>query len=164
MAAIALVAADLAGAAGGDRFGGGGKEIDPSSNFNYNSQPNRQQLNSFMGLPSDAGMSSVASARPGGSNFDVNKGTYTGPRGGEAAGATVTGPRGNTYGGAAAEGPNGGVAAGRGFEGRDGASGFRGAAVGPNGGVAAGGKVTGPNGGSAVRGAAVGPNGRAVAG
>jgi hypothetical protein len=151
---------------GGDRFGGGGfgEGNRPSSNFNYNSQTTRQQLNSFMGLPSDAGMSSVAGSRNAGSNFDVNKGTYTGPRGGEAAGASVTGPRGNTYGAGAAVGPNGGVAAGRGFEGANGASGFRGAAVGPNGGVAAGGRVTGPNGGSAGRGAAVGPNGRAVAG
>jgi hypothetical protein len=115
-----------------------------------------------MGLPSDAGMNSVASARPQGNNFNVNTGTYTGPRGGEAAGASVTGPRGNTYGGAVGEGPNGAVAGARGVEGAGGGTAFQGAAVGPGGRGVAGSSITGPQGGTAARGAAFGPNGVAA--
>lgn len=109
-------------------------------------------------------MNSVSGSHPMGNNFDVNTGSYTGPRGGQAAGASVTGPRGNTYDAGVAQGPRGGVAAGEGVQGANGGSAARGAAVGPNGGMAAGGTATGPNGASASRGAAVGPNGRAVAG
>ena len=134
------------------------------------SSPSRNQLNSFLGLPSDQGMHNLSSQSQtlgksySGNNFDVNYGKYDGPRGGQATGASVTGPQGNTYGRGVAAGPNGGVATASGYRGANGVEGARGVAVGPNGGVAAGSAVRGPNGGAAARGAAVGPNGGAVAG
>jgi hypothetical protein len=106
---------------------------------------------------------SVNNRTPGG-NFDVNTGTATGPRGGQAAGVTVTGPRGNTAGKAVGVGAGGGVAAAEGVKGAGGGTAARGAAVGPGGGVAVGAGARGPGGAAAVRGAAVGPGGGAVAG
>lgn len=157
----------------GDRFSGSG--------------PSRNQLNSFLGLPSDHGLNNLSSTNVNSFNrnttinanispnaranvssgsrpdaFDVNRGSVEGPRGGYAAGATVTGPRGNTVGRGAAVGPHGGAVAGRGFEGADGAAGVQGAAVGPRGRAAAGGAVRGPDGGVAARGAVVGPRGAAA--
>jgi hypothetical protein len=148
--------------------GGGGNTFDRNVsgggntyNFNGGGQaPNRGQLNSFLGLPSDGGMHSLSNS--GGGAFDVNRGAVEGPRGGVAGGATVTGPQGNTVGRGAAVGPNGGVAVGRGFEGAGGAAGVQGAAVGPGGRVAGGAAVRGPNGGEAARGFAAGPNGYAA--
>lgn len=125
----------------GDRFGGGA--------------PSRSSLNSFLGLPSDEGHNL-------GNNFDVNHGSFVGPRGGEAAGTTVTGPRGNTVGRGAAVGPNGGVVAGRGFQGAGGAAGAQAIGVGADGRVAGGSAVRGPNGGVAARGFAAGRYGVAA--
>lgn len=98
------------------------------------STPNRSTLNNFLGMPSDEGLHNLGGNRQfGGDNFDVNRGSVEGPRGGTAGGVAVTGPNGNTAG--------------------------RAAAIGPNGRVAAGGAVRGPNGGAAGRGFAAGPNG-----
>lgn len=151
---------------GGDNFNRSGFGQGADGGFgNRFSSPDRSQLNSFLGLPSDEGLHNLGGSQQfGGNNFDVNHGSYEGPRGGTATGTTVTGPQGNTFGRGAAEGPDGGAVAGRGFEGAGGASGFQGAAVGPRGGVAAGGAVTGPQGNTVGRGAAVGPDGGAVAG
>jgi hypothetical protein len=170
---------------GGQSFGsrdgglggaGGGMSRDSfGDRFNASAAPSRGSLNNFLGLPSDEGLHNIGgtggtafnrgtSTGFGGDNFDVNRGSVEGPRGGQAAGVSVTGPRGNTTGAAVAQGPNGGVAAGRGVEGTGGASAGRGVAVGPNGGVAAAGGVRGPNGGEAGRGVALGPNGRVAGG
>lgn len=135
--------------------------------------PSSRQLNSFLGLPSDQGLHNLsngtrprgrspASQLPAGGQFDVNRGTAEGPRGGQAGGVTVTGPRGNTAGRAAGVGSQGGVAAVGGVQGADGGSAIRGAAVGPDGKVAAGRAAVGPEGfggGSAV---AAGPGGVAA--
>lgn len=142
---------------GAGRYGASGNRA-----ANDYSRPNSSQLNSFLGLPSDAGAHSVATSHPYGNDFDVNTGSVTGPRGGEAAGATVSGPRGNTYGAAGAVGPYGGVAGARGFEGANGAAGFQAGAIGPDGRAIGGSAVAGPNGGYAARGAAVGPYGAAA--
>jgi hypothetical protein len=97
--------------------------------------PNRGQLNSFLGLPSDEGFQGLS--RNAGNEFNVNRDVVEGPRGGLAAGTTVEGPRGGEA--------------------------VRGAAVGPDGRAIAGSAVRGPEGYGAGRGAAVGPRG-AVAG
>jgi hypothetical protein len=129
------------------------------------STPNRSQLNSFLGMPSDEGMHGLSGNRQfSGGNFDVNYGTAEGPRGGQAAGIAVTGPQGNTAGRAVGVGPHGGAATVGGVEGAGGGSAARGVAVGPGGGVAAGGAVRGPEGGAAARGVAVGPGGGVAAG
>ncbi len=155
---------------GAGNFGGAGGFAGASGN-RFGS-PDRNQLNSFLGLPSDGGLGGVA-ANPragaaqlpaGGNRFDVNYGSAEGPRGGQAGGVAVTGPRGNTAGRAVGVGAEGGVAAAGGVRGADGGAAARGAAVGPGGGVAAGGAVRGPDGGGAARGAAVGPGGRVAAG
>jgi hypothetical protein len=134
----------------GDRFSGGA--------------PSRSSLNNFLGLPSDEGHNLSGAKSWSGDNFDVNHGSYTGPRGGEAAGTTVTGPRGNTVGRGAAVGPDGGAVAGRGVEGAGGGAAGQAVARGPDGGFAAAGGVRGPDGGAAARGVAVGPGGRVAAG
>ncbi len=130
--------------------------------------PSRSQLNSFLGLPSDEGLHNMTS-NPyvhsnswSGDGFNVQHGSYEGPRGGEASGTVVEGPRGNTAERGAAEGPNGGVVAGRGVEGAGGGSVKQGIAKGPNGRVAGGSVARGPNGGVAARGFAAGPNGWAA--
>ncbi|WLD15544.1 hypothetical protein [Planctellipticum variicoloris] len=145
---------------GGDGYNRSGFGQGADGGFgNRFSSPDRSQLNSFLGLPSDEGLHNLGGSQQfGGNNFDVNHGSYEGPRGGTATGTTVTGPQGNTVGRGAAVGPDGGAVAGRGFEGAGGAAGFQGAAVGRNGGFAAGGAVRGPDGGVAARGMAVGPN------
>jgi len=127
--------------------------------------PNRSQLNSFLGLPSDEGLHSLSGNRPfSGDNFDVNYGTKEGPRGGQAAGISVTGPQGNTAGRAVGVGAEGGVGTVAGVKGAGGGAAVRGAAVGPEGGAVAGGAVRGPEGGAAARGVAVGPRGGVAAG
>ena len=140
--------------------GGLGGAFTPGS-FNA---PSRNDLGNFLGLPSDEGFHGLGGGAGVSNAFDVNHGTYDGPRGGTASGTTITGPGGNTYGRGAAEGPNGGVVAGRGVEGAGGAAAGQGIAVGPDGGVAAGGGVRGPDGGVAGRGVAVGPDGGIAAG
>lgn len=130
----------------GDRFSG--------------AAPTRSALNNFLGLPSDEGLHGLSNTRSfDGNNFDINHGTYTGPRGGEAAGTSVTGPRGNTAYRGGAIGPEGGAIAGRGFEGAGGASGGQAIARGPEGRVAGGGAIRGPDGGAAARGFVAGPHG-----
>ncbi len=129
----------------GDRAGGLG---------GYDRSPNRDQLNSFLGMPSGGGYHGGDSGE-----FNVQRGAVQGPRGGYAAGASVTGPRGNEAARGVAVGPNGGVAAGRGVRGSGGVAAGQGIAVGPNGRVAGGSAVRGPNGGAAGRGFAAGPNG-----
>jgi hypothetical protein len=134
-----------------------------SAASNRYSAPNRGQLNNFLGMPSDEGLSNLSGGRSfSGDNVDVNRGVVEGPRGGYAGGVTATGPQGNTVGRGAAVGPNGATAVGRGFEGAGGAAGVQGAVRGPGGTVAAGGAVRGPNGGAAARGVAVGPHGAAA--
>ncbi len=127
----------------------------------FNNRPTRSSLNNFLGLPSDAGKNAVTSSHPMGDNFNVNTKTWTGPRGGQAAGGSVTGPRGNTYAAGGARGPNGGIAAGEGVRGNRGTVAGRGGVVGPNGRAAGGGAIVGPNGGFAARGGVVGPRGAA---
>jgi hypothetical protein len=122
-------------------------------------------------MPSDEGMHGLsansrlgASQLPaGGGNFDVNKGTATGPRGGQAAGISVTGPGGNTVGRAVGVGPGGGVAAVGGVRGEGGAGAIRGVGVGPAGGVVAGGAAVGRYGGAAAGFVRVSPAGRYTA-
>lgn len=108
--------------------------------------PNRGQLNSFLGLPSDEGFSHANQLPARGGNFDVNTGSVEGPRGGQAAGATVTGPQGNTVGRAVGVGAQGGVGAVGGVQGAGGGTAARGAAVGPGGQVVAGRGAVGPGG------------------
>lgn len=162
------------GAAGGaDSFGGGERNLGNfggGGNNNFSS-PSRSQLNGFLGMPSDSGMGALGnsgSARNrsnfSGDNFDVNRGTATGPNGGQAAGIAVTGPGGSTKGAAVGVGADGGMAAGSAVRGPNGGTAARGAVVGPNGGAAAGSAIRGPGGTEAARDAAVGPNGRVGAG
>jgi hypothetical protein len=132
----------------GDRFSGGA--------------PSRSSLNSFLGLPSDEGHNLGGTKSWSGDNFDVNHGTYTGPRGGEATGTTITGPGGNTYGRGAAVGPNGGAVAGRGVEGAGGGVAGQAIGVGPGGRVAGAEGVRGPDGYGGGRGFVAGPNGAAA--
>jgi hypothetical protein len=135
------------------------RSLGGESAMNRYSSPSRNDLSSFLGLPSDEGFShtSAASARTGsfsnpstlpadGSRFDVNYGKTEGPRGGQAGGVTVTGPQGNTVGRAAAVGPQGGAAVVGGVQGAGGGTAVRGAAVGPNGQVAVGRGAVGPGG------------------
>ncbi|MBL9164303.1 MAG: hypothetical protein JNL18_16350 [Planctomycetaceae bacterium] len=161
------------GAAGQRGAGGvGGRELGGvGAGGNRYSAPSRDQLSSFLGLPSDEGMhglsansSRTASQLPagGGGNFDVNTGTAEGPRGGQAAGIAVTGPGGNTAGRAVGVGPQGGAAAVGGVKGAGGAAAGRAVGVGPGGQVAAVGGVRGPEGGAAVRGVTAGPRGAAA--
>lgn len=137
----------VGGAAG---FGGGARAGGQGAG-GY-AAPNRSQLDSFLGMPSGQGASNLSS-RAGasqlpaaGGNFDVNKGTAEGPRGGQAAGITVTGPGGNTAGKAVGVGAQGGVAAVGGVQGAAGGTAARGAAVGPGGQVVAGRGAVGPGG------------------
>ena len=130
--------------------------------------PNRGQLNSFLGLPSDGGLQGVASnprasQRPAGAggNFDVNRGSTETPGGGKVGGISVTGPGGATVGRAVGVGAGGGVASVGGVQGAGGGTAARGVAAGP-GGVAAVGGVRGPGGGAAARGVAAGPGGVAA--
>jgi len=142
------------GSGGFDRFSGGGLG---GGSF---AAPNRTQLNSFLGLPSDEGLHSLSAA--GANGFNVQHGVVEGPRGGYAAGAAVEGPRGNEAARGVAVGPDGGVAAGRAVSGAGGATAAQGIAMGPGGRVAAGGAVTGPYGGGAARGVVAGPRGAAA--
>jgi hypothetical protein len=133
------------------------------------SSPNRSQLNSFLGLPSDGGLSHHSASAgthsdtpaqlPVGGNIDVNRGTATGPRGGQISGITATGPNGNTVGRAVGVGPQGGVATIGGVQGVGGVTAARGIAVGPGGNVAAGRAIAGPAGGVAGGGIIAGPAG-----
>lgn len=145
------------GQLGGGQFAGAGQGAGRGA-FN---QPSRGDLGNFLGMPSDEGMHNLGGNI--GNNFDVNRGTATGPRGGQAAGATVTGPQGNTVGRAVGVGPNGGVAAAGGVKGANGGAAGGAVGVGPNGGVAAAGGARGPNGGAVGGAAGVGPNGGAAA-
>lgn len=151
-----------AGAPGAGAFGRGAGAPGAGGADRF-SAPSRNQLNSFLGMPSDEGLHNLgANRQAAGSNFDVNRGAVEGPRGGYGAGASVTGPQGNTAYRGAAVGPYGGAAAARGFDGAGGAAGVQAAARGPGGRVAAGGAVRGPAGGEAARGAVVGPHGAAA--
>ena len=130
-------AGGIGGAGGLDRGGAGGFGGAGAGGFG-GAAPNRSQLNSFLGLPSDGGMQHLGSTnvnnvnrntnvnadRSGnaGDNFDVNRGAAEGPRGGVAAGGSVTGPGGNTAYRGAAVGPDGGAVAGRGVDGAGGGS------------------------------------------
>ena len=149
----------------GTRPGASGAEGAAANRFNA---PSKNELSGFLGLPSDEGMShagakagTMANGNPfqAGSNFDVNKGTAEGPRGGQAAGVAVTGPQGNTVGKAAAVGPNGGAAAVGGVQGAAGGAAARGVAVGPGGQVVAGRGAVGPGGYGAGGIATAGPLG-----
>ena len=169
---------------------GGGLSRNSFGDRSSGGPPSRNQLSSFLGLPSDGGMHNLSSTninnvnrntninanvdvnrsanvnnfggRTADDNFDVNRGAVVGPRGGAAAGGSITGPGGNTAYRGAAVGPNGGVAAGRGVDGAGGGSARQGFAAGPDGRAVAGGAVRGPNGGVAARGVAVGPRGYAA--
>lgn len=154
------------GGGGFDRggLGGGGLGSDSFGDRFSGGAPSRSSLNNFLGLPSDEGHNLGGTNSWSGNNFDVNHGSYTGPRGGQASGTTITGPGGNTVGRGAAVGPNGGVVAGRGVEGAGGGAAGQAVARGPDGGFAAAGGVRGPDGGAAARGVAVGPGGRVAAG
>lgn len=94
----------------------------------------------------------------------MNRGSATGPRGGQVGGATITGPQGNTVGRAVGVGPAGAIGTAGGVQGAGGGTAARGTAVGPGGTVGTVRGVQGAGGGTAIRGAAVGPGGRAVAG
>lgn len=132
--------------------------------------PSRNELSSFLGLPSDEGLHGVTAAArtgasqlpAGGANFDVNYGRTEGPRGGQVGGVTITAPGGNTVGRAVGVGPQGGVGTIGGVQGAGGVTAGRGVAVGPGGQVAAVGGIRGPEGGAAMRGVTTGPMGTAA--
>ncbi len=145
--------------------------------MNFNQRPTRQNLNSFLGLPSDAGHNAVTNSHPGVQDFtgrdtvnrSIDNGSgsgniYHGPNGGVAGGGSYTGPRGNTVSGGGAVGPNGGRAAGGSIDGKNGGKVAGGGVVGPGGASAAGGKVVGPNGGGAAGGVVHGRAGGTTAG
>lgn len=88
---------------GGANPGGAAGRGGQFKNSNQFSASNPNQLDGFLGLPSDGGLSGLSGSRSSrdgrsafGDNFDVNHGTAEGPRGGQAAGISVTGPGGNT--------------------------------------------------------------------
>lgn len=157
-----------------------GSRTDGSLNvgdMNFNQRPTRQNLNNFLGLPSDAGHHTVTNSHPYVQDFTgrntVNRsidsgsgsGSVThGPNGGIAGKGTYTGPRGNTISGGGAVGPNGGRAAGGSIDGKNGGKATGGRVVGPNGASAAGGRAVGPNGGSAAGGVVHGRGGGTTAG
>lgn len=149
-----------AGQRPGASAGNLGSRVVPGQTPNANryNAPSRNDLNGFLGLPSDdgfghaanagrAGALSIPSTLPAGEGkFDVNYGTKEGARGGQAGGVTVTGPQGNTVGRAGVVGPQGGAAVVGGVQGANGGTAARGAAVGPNGQVVAGRGAVGPSG------------------
>lgn len=147
-----------AGIGGGARAGAGRSGLASDS-----AVPNRGQLNSFLGLPSDSGMHGIATntGNPFGNNLDVNRGRTETAGGGEVGGVSVTGPRGNTAGRAVGVGADGGVATVGGVRGAAGGAAARGVAVGPEGAAAVSG-VRGPGGAAAARGIAAGPGGVAA--
>ncbi|HTM53055.1 MAG TPA: protocadherin [Pirellulales bacterium] len=143
------------GGGGLDRGGFGGGEFDRGGFGGYApSSPSRDQLNSFLGMPSGGGF------RASGSDaFNVQRGAVEGPRGGYAAGASIEGPRGGEVARGVAVGPNGGMGAGRGAVGPGGAAAGQGVAMGRDGLVAGGSTVRGPYGSVAGRGFAARPGG-----
>jgi len=163
---------------GGNALGGGVSRDSFGDRFSGQA-PSKSQLSSFLGLPSDGGMNHLSSTNINsqnrttninanfngdlgeglGDNFDVNRGSAEGPRGGQAGGISVTGPQGNTAYRGGVQGADGGVAGFRGVQGADGGGAIQGAARGPAGNIAAGGAVRGPDGGTAARGVAAGPRG-----
>ncbi|KAA5539217.1 protocadherin [Roseiconus nitratireducens] len=155
---------DATGMQAGNR-GGAGRSGDRFST------PSQNQLNSFLGLPSDSGLQGLGAGNrtaatrspERGSNLDINYGTKQGDRGGQAAGIAVTGPQGNTAGRAVGVGAEGGAATASGVRGAEGNAAGRATAVGPEGGVASVGGIRGSEGGAAARGAAVGPDGGVAA-
>ncbi|MDH3717069.1 MAG: protocadherin, partial [Planctomycetota bacterium] len=92
--------------------------------------PTRGGLNSFLGLPSDAGLHHVS--RPG-EGWDASRGVARGPLGGVAAGGRVEGPLGGEAGRGVAVGPRGNVVGGRGVRGPAGNAVGQGFAAGPRG-------------------------------
>lgn len=149
-----------AGQRPGAPAGNPGSRVVPGQTGNANryNAPSRNDLNDFMGLPSDDGFGHAAAAGKAGTlstpstlpagqgKFDVNYGKKEGAQGGQAGGVTVTGPQGNTVGRAGAVGPQGGAAVVGGVQGANGGTAARGAAVGPNGQVVAGRGALGPGG------------------
>ncbi|MBN2580946.1 MAG: protocadherin [Pirellulales bacterium] len=112
-----------------NRFNTGGARPGGWAGGNFDRMPTRSSLNSFLGLPSDAGLHSLSS--PGGSV--AQRGAAYRSRGGAAAGGKISGPRGGSAG--------------------------RGAVVGPRGNAAGGRYVTGPRGNTYAQGFAAGPRG-----
>ncbi|WP_253156972.1 protocadherin [Stieleria tagensis] len=168
------------GTSGAGRFGGAGIGGGAAAAGNRFSTPNRSQLNSFLGLPSDGGMHSL-SANKSSRNTNVIGNT-------NVSGNTINNVNRNTdininanknvsnrtninnagdnfdVNRGAAVGPRGGVAGGGSVTGPRGNTAYRGGAVGPNGGAVAGRGVRGEDGGRAAQAAAVGPGGRVAAG
>ena len=137
----------------GDNFSGGA--------------PNRSQLNSFLGMPSDGGMHSLSSNTPksyDGNNVQVNRGMQTGANGGTGYGTSITGPQGNTAFRGIGQSADGTVGVGRGVSGADGGGAAQGVARGADGGVAAFGGARNSFGDAGVRGVGVGPDGGVAAG
>ena len=152
--------------------GAGGFDRGDFNSFRSQAPVSRDQLNSFLGLPSDMGMhqasgfehaNSFAGNSRGLTNTGAENRSWTGPNGTTVDHASI-GERGAGF------GPNGGAAGERGARGTvvegpngttvaHGAAGERGAAVGPNGAVAGergarGTIAKGPNGGTIAHGAA----------
>ncbi len=113
-----------AGGFGGDHFGGaGGFDAGGfhSAGFgggafhegSFGGSLNRGQLNSFLGLPTDAGMHAAGGAVAGGRMFAAPGGVAAGR--GIAGGTAIKGPEGNVFAHATVAG--GGVVAGHGYDG-----------------------------------------------
>jgi hypothetical protein len=114
--------------AGGARAGVGGL-----GGASVNRAPSRSNLNSFLGLPSDAGLHSVSRSVSAASGIDARRGAVEGPRGGVAVGGAVQGPLGGTAVRGAAVGPRGNVVGGRAARGPYGNAVGQGFAAGPRG-------------------------------
>jgi hypothetical protein len=142
------------------------RDARPDTVVNQFATPNRGQLNSFLGLPSDEGLHSLSAPRGGdyglAGDFNVQHGVVEGPRGGYAAGISVVGPRGNEAGKGIAVVPNGGVAAGRGAKGADGGDVGQATVAGPGGRVVGGTAIRGADANAAARGFAENPRGFAA--
>ncbi len=131
--------------------------------------PSRNQLNSFLGLPSDGGLQHLSSSNTNNVNRNtnvnnVNRETNVNVNADRNVDRSANVGNNIDVNRGAVEGPRGGVAAGGSVTGPQGNTAYRGAAVGPNGGTAAARGVQGAGGARAAQGAVVGPGGRAAAG
>jgi hypothetical protein len=129
------------GGGGANRFGagvgrsplGGGGAAGGLGGTGFDRPPTRGGVNSFLGLPSDAGLHGVSRAVEGPGGMTAERGAIAGPRGGVAAGGAVRGPLGGTAVRGAAVGPRGNVVGGRAARGPYGNAVGQGFAAGPRG-------------------------------
>ncbi len=129
----------------------GGFRASGESNFaagGMGGGPSRSGLNSFLGMPSDAGLHHIGNADSL-HGFDANRVAGAGPFGGAGAGERVRGPRGGSAGRGVAVGPGGRAVGGR-------------YVTGPRGNTVASGFVAGPHGFYRATGASLHDYGTAV--